>query len=62
MKVCCVFVNILLVVGGIGDMYNELILFLILGCGLYGRNLILYNVSVIDLLNIKMIVKWCNNI
>lgn len=61
MKVCCVLVNIFFVVGGIGNMYNEFIFLFMLGCGLYGRNFIFYNVSVVDLLNIKIIVKCCNN-
>ena len=48
-------------VGGIGDMYNELIPSLTLGCGSYGRNSISHNVSATDLLNIKTIAKRRNN-
>lgn len=61
MKVCCILVNILLVEGGIGNIYNEMILFLIFGCGLYGKNFVFKNVLVINLINIKMVVKWRNN-
>lgn len=61
MKACRVLVNTPSAVGGIGNMYNELIPSLTLGCGSYGRNSISHNVSAIDLLNIKTIAKRRNN-
>lgn len=61
MKACRVLVNTPSAVGGIGDMYNELIPSLTLGCGSYGRNSISHNVSATDLLNIKTIAKRRNN-
>ena len=61
MKACRVLVNTPSAVGGIGNMYNELIPSLTLGCGSYGRNSISHNVSAVDLLNIKTIAKRRNN-
>ena len=61
MKACRVLVNTPSAVGGIGNMYNELIPSLTLGCGSYGRNSISHNVSAVDLLNIKTIAKHRNN-
>lgn len=61
MKACRVLVNTPSAVGGIGNMYNELIPSLTLGCGSHGRNSISHNVSVVDLLNIKTIAKRRNN-
>lgn len=61
MKACRVLVNTPSAVGGIGNMYNELIPSLTLGCGSYGRNSISHNVSAVDLLNIKAIAKRRNN-
>jgi len=61
MKACRVLVNTPSTVGGIGNMYNELIPSLTLGCGSYGRNSISHNVSAVDLLNIKTIAKRRNN-
>ncbi len=60
-KACRVLVNTPSAVGGIGNMYNELIPSLTLGCGSYGRNSISHNVSAVDLLNIKTIAKRRNN-
>ena len=57
MKACRVLVNTPSAVGGIGNMYNELIPSLTLGCGSYGS----HNVSAVDLLNIKTIAKRRNN-
>lgn len=62
MKACRVLVNTPSAVGGIGNMYNELIPSLTLGCGSNGRNSISHNVSAVDLLNIKTIAKRRNNI
>lgn len=61
MKACRVLVNTPSAVGGIGNMYNELIPSLTLGCGSYGRNSISHNVSAVDLLNIKTIAKRRDN-
>lgn len=61
MKACRVLVNTPSAVGGIGNMYNELIPSLTLGCGSYGRNSISHNVSAVDLLNINTIAKRRNN-
>ena len=61
MKACRVLVNTPSAVGGIGNMYNELIPSLTLGSGSYGRNSISHNVSAVDLLNIKTIAKRRNN-
>lgn len=61
MKACRVLVNTPSAVGGIGNMYNELIPSLTLGCCSYGRNSISHNVSAVDLLNIKTIAKRRNN-
>lgn len=61
MKACRVLVNTPSAVGGIGNMYNELIPSLTLGCGSYGRNSISHNESAVDLLNIKTIAKRRNN-
>lgn len=61
MKACRVLVNTPSAVGGIGNMYNELIPSLTLGCGSHGRNSISHNVSAVDLLNIKTIAKCRNN-
>ncbi|EHJ07560.1 bifunctional acetaldehyde-CoA/alcohol dehydrogenase [Staphylococcus simiae] len=61
MKACRVLVNTPSAVGGIGDMYNELIPSLTLGCGSYGHNSVSHNVSAVDLLNIKTIAKRRNN-
>ena len=61
MKACRVLVNTPSAVGGIGNMYNELIPSLTLGCGSHGRNSISHNVSAVDLLNIKTRAKRRNN-
>ncbi|CAM2846071.1 bifunctional acetaldehyde-CoA/alcohol dehydrogenase [Latilactobacillus sakei] len=61
MKACRVLVNTPSAQGGIGDLYNEMIPSLTLGCGSYGHNSISHNVSTIDLLNIKTLAKRRNN-
>ncbi len=61
MKACRILVNTPSSAGGIGDMYNELIPSLTLGCGSYGKNSVSHNVSATDLINIKMISKRRNN-
>ncbi|CAM2918147.1 MULTISPECIES: bifunctional acetaldehyde-CoA/alcohol dehydrogenase [Staphylococcus] len=61
MKACRILVNTPSSAGGIGDMYNELIPSLTLGCGSYGKNSVSHNVSATDLINIKTISKRRNN-
>ena len=48
--------------GGIGDMYNAFLPSLTLGCGSYGRNSVGDNVSDVNLLNIKKVGRWRNNV
>ncbi|REH77194.1 bifunctional acetaldehyde-CoA/alcohol dehydrogenase [Staphylococcus felis] len=61
MKACRILVNTPSAAGGIGDMYNELIPSLTLGCGSYGKNSVSHNVSATDLINIKTIARRRNN-
>ncbi|MCD2256766.1 bifunctional acetaldehyde-CoA/alcohol dehydrogenase [Lactobacillus sp. CC-MHH1034] len=62
MKACRILVNSPSSVGGIGDLYNNMIPSLTLGCGSYGHNSISHNVGTIDLLNIKTVAKRRNNL
>ncbi len=57
MKVGRVIVNSPSALGGIGDIYNENIPSLTLGCGSYGHNSVSQNVSAINLINKKRIAK-----
>ncbi|BCA86534.1 aldehyde-alcohol dehydrogenase [Enterococcus saigonensis] len=61
MKACRVLVNSPSAEGGIGNIYNEMIPSLTLGCGSYGRNSVSKNVSAINLINVKTIAKRRNN-
>ena len=61
MKACRVLVNSPSAEGGIGDIYNEMIPSLTLGCGSYGKNSVSKNVSAINLINVKTIAKRRNN-
>lgn len=61
MKACRILVNTPSAAGGIGDMYNELIPSLTLGCGSYGKNSVSHNVSAVDLINVKTIAERRNN-
>ncbi|KRM32467.1 bifunctional acetaldehyde-CoA alcohol dehydrogenase [Agrilactobacillus composti DSM 18527 = JCM 14202] len=61
MHACRILVNSPSSVGGIGDLYNNMIPSLTLGCGSYGRNSISHNVGTFDLLNIKIVAKRRNN-
>ena len=61
MKACRILVNSPASEGGIGDIYNEMIPSLTLGCGSYGKNSVSKNVSSINLINIKTIAKRRNN-
>lgn len=61
MKACRILVNSPSSQGGIGDLYNNNIPSLTLGCGSYGHNSVSHNVSAFDLLNVKTIAKRRNN-
>ena len=61
MKACRILVNTPSSEGGIGDIYNELIPSLTLGCGSYGKNSVSHNVSALDLINIKTVAKRRKN-
>ena len=61
MKACRVLVNTPSAVGGIGDIYNEMIPSLTLGCGSYGKNSVSRNVSAVNLINVKTLAKRRNN-
>lgn len=61
MKACRILVNTPTSQGGIGDIYNEMIPSLTLGCGSYGKNSISRNVSAVNLLNIKTVAKRRKN-
>ena len=43
--------------GGIGDIYNTTTPSLMLGCGSYGHNSVMGNVSAVNLLNVKRVAK-----
>lgn len=61
MKACRILVNSPTSQGGIGDIYNNMIPSLTLGCGSYGKNSVSKNVSTVNLINIKTIAKRRNN-
>ena len=61
MKACRILVNTPASQGGIGDIYNEMIPSLTLGCGSYGKNSVSTNVSTINLVNIKTVAKRRKN-
>ncbi|HBC4773254.1 TPA: bifunctional acetaldehyde-CoA/alcohol dehydrogenase [Enterococcus faecalis] len=61
MKACRILVNTPSAEGGIGNIYNEMIPSLTLGCGSYGKNSVSKNVSAINLINIKTVAKRINN-
>lgn len=61
MKACRILVNTPSAEGGIGNIYNEMIPSLTLGCGSYGKNSVSKNVSSINLINIKTVAKRRNN-
>ena len=62
MKACRILVNTPAAEGGIGNIYNEMLPSLTLGCGSYGHNSISHNVSAVDLINVKTLAKRRNNI
>lgn len=61
MKACRILVNSPSSQGGIGDMYNNNIPSLTLGCGSYGKNSVSKNVTTVDLITTKTIAKRRNN-
>jgi acetaldehyde dehydrogenase/alcohol dehydrogenase len=61
MKASRVIVNTPSALGGLGNMYNEMIPSLTLGTGSWGKNSISHNVSSFDLINVKTIAKRRNN-
>ena len=61
MKTCRILVNTPSAQGGIGNIYNEMIPSLTLGCGSYGKNSVSRNVSAVNLINVKTIAKRRNN-
>lgn len=61
MKACRILVNTPSAEGGIGDIYNEMLPSLTLGCGSYGRNSVSRNVSAVNLINVKTLAKRRNN-
>ena len=61
MKACRVLVNSPSAEGGIGNIYNNMIPSLTLGCGSHGHNSMSHNVSSFDLLNVKTLSKRRNN-
>ena len=61
MKACRVLVNSPSAEGCIGNIYNNMIPSLTLGCGSHGHNSVSHNVSSFDLLNVKTLSKRRNN-
>lgn len=61
MKASRVLINTPSALGGIGNLYNQMIPSLTLGTGSWGKNSVSHNVSAFDLLNIKTIAKRRNN-
>ncbi|MBO0439903.1 bifunctional acetaldehyde-CoA/alcohol dehydrogenase [Candidatus Enterococcus ikei] len=61
MKACRILVNSPSAEGGIGNIYNEMLPSLTLGCGSYGKNSVSKNVSAVNLINVKTVAKRRNN-
>ncbi|MGX7196854.1 bifunctional acetaldehyde-CoA/alcohol dehydrogenase [Enterococcus olivae] len=61
MKACRILINTPSAEGGIGDIYNEMIPSLTLGCGSYGKNSVSRNVSAVNLINVKTLAKRRKN-
>ncbi len=61
MKACRILVNTPSAEGGIGNIYNEMIPSLTLGCGSYGKNSVSRNVSAVNLINVKTLAKRRSN-
>ncbi|WP_370659286.1 bifunctional acetaldehyde-CoA/alcohol dehydrogenase [Vagococcus jeotgali] len=61
MNACRILINSPAAQGGIGDIYNEMIPSLTLGCGSYGKNSVSKNVTSVNLINTKTVTKRRNN-
>ncbi len=61
LKACRICLNSPSTLGGIGNVYNNIIPSLTLGCGSYGYNSVSDNVSSVNLLNIKKVAQRRNN-
>ncbi|MGY3748669.1 bifunctional acetaldehyde-CoA/alcohol dehydrogenase [Vagococcus acidifermentans] len=61
MKACRILINTPAAEGGIGNIYNEMIPSLTLGCGSHGKNSVSTNVTSINLINTKTVAKRRNN-
>ncbi|MBP2098518.1 bifunctional acetaldehyde-CoA/alcohol dehydrogenase [Enterococcus rivorum] len=61
MKACRILVNSPSAEGGIGDIYNNMLPSLTLGCGSYGKNSVSKNVSAVNLINVKTVAKRRKN-
>lgn len=61
MDACRVLVNSPAAVGGIGDLYNNMLPSLTLGTGSYGANTFSHNIGARDLLNIKTVAMRRDN-
>lgn len=61
MDACRILVNSPAALGGIGDLYNNMLPSLTLGTGSYGANTFSHNIGARDLLNIKMVAKRRDN-
>ena len=61
MNACRILINSPAAQGGIGDIYNDMIPSLTLGCGSYGKNSVSKNVTAINLINTKTVTKRRKN-
>ncbi|CCI84478.1 aldehyde-alcohol dehydrogenase [Lactobacillus pasteurii DSM 23907 = CRBIP 24.76] len=61
MDACRILVNSPAALGGIGDLYNNMLPSLTLGTGSYGANIFSHNVGARDLLNIKTVAMRRDN-
>ncbi|MBD5429560.1 bifunctional acetaldehyde-CoA/alcohol dehydrogenase [Lactobacillus sp.] len=62
MDACRILVNSPASVGGVGDLYNNMLPSLTLGTGSYGANTFSHNIGAMDLLNIKTVGMRRNNV
>ena len=61
MDACRILVNSPASVGGVGDLYNNMLPSLTLGTGSYGANTFSHNIGAMDLLNIKTVAMRRDN-
>ena len=61
MDACRILVNSPAALGGIGDLYNNMLPSLTLGTGAYGANTFSHNIGAKDLLNIKTVARRRDN-